>query len=67
MRRERKKHQSKDLDAYSLSLLRLIIGKCLRAQGLPSDDMHIAGILELIDAGFVEVQSKGGKYWLEAL
>lgn len=67
MGRDRKKHQSKDLDAYSLGLLKLIIGKCLDAQGLPSDDTHVAGILELIDAGFVEVHGKGDKYWLEAI
>lgn len=65
--RKRKKHQSKDLDAYSLSLLKLIIGKCLRAQGLPSDEMHIAGILELIDAGFVEIRGEGDQYWMEAI
>lgn len=64
---KRSKQQSKDLDAYSLSLLKVIIGKCLKAQGLPSDDVAVNAILELIDAGFVHVQGKGDEYWLEAI
>ncbi|WP_277019459.1 hypothetical protein [Paracoccus hibiscisoli] len=47
--------------------MKLIIGNCLKAQGLPSDDIAVDAILELIDAGFVRIGGKGGKYWLEAI
>lgn len=64
---KRNPHQSKDLDAYSLSLLKIIVGKCLRSQGLPSDEAAVDAIIELIDAGFVHVQGRGDEYWLEAI
>lgn len=62
-----KRNRIVDLDQNAQGLMRHICTEWLRAQGLPHDDNHVSGAMELVEKGFAVIRSDGRHYWLEAL
>lgn len=58
---------AKALSRESGRLLRQLVADCLKARGLPSDAVAVAGAIELIEAGFAVIKSDGVHHWLEAV